>query len=197
MYGTKDDPINLKETTPNRPTVHIPAQGETTTDSDLSSSSSATLVKWNITEESATSTVTRTKPISTLKHKPKPGLKTTPKQMNKPTKTVLVKTKTTATKLVTVAPTRATLVENVTVIEVTTRNMTASFGWKEAVTDVVITGTVEDGVKTGETAEGANNAETLNGSEAVLNVTEKLQSPVSPNVTNSVSLTSVTTEEVR
>lgn len=195
MYGTKDDPINLKETTPNRPTVHIPAQGETTTDSDLSSSSSATLVKWNITEESATSTVTRTKPISTLKHKPKPGLKATPKQTNKPTKTVLVKTKTTATKLVTVAPTRATLVENVTVIEVTTRNMTASFGWKEAVTDVVIT--VEDGVKTGETAEGANNAETLNGSEAVLNVTEKLQGPVSPNVTKSVSLTSVTTEEVR
>lgn len=194
MYGTKDDPINLKETTPIRPTVHVPAQGQTTTDSDPSSSSSATLDKWNMTE-SATTTVTRPKPISTLKQKPKPGLKTTPKQTNKATKTTLVKTKTTAAKPVTVSPTQGMLAgvvtENVTVTRDGTQNMTVSLGWKEAVTNEVVT--AEDGVKTGGSAEGVISVEPPIGADAVLNVTEKLQSP---NVTKSVSLTSLTTEEV-
>lgn len=87
MYGTKEDPVNLNDTTPKRPIVNVPAQGESMAGFDLHSSVTVSGLNVSVSDRSKPTSM-RFRPGITSRQKPaKPGSRMTTKQANKGGKT--------------------------------------------------------------------------------------------------------------
>lgn len=89
MYGTKEDPVNLNDTTtPKRPIVNVPAQGESMTGFDLHSSVTVSGLNVSESDRSKPTSMMRFRPGITSRQKPpKPGSRMTTKQATKGGKT--------------------------------------------------------------------------------------------------------------